>query len=50
MKLFADKEVNTGRQIEFDYSKGLFLFAILFVHAFQIAGRGAGMESVSNKG
>lgn len=40
--LFAERDVNTGRQLEFDYSKGIFLFLILFVHAFQIAGAGAG--------
>jgi hypothetical protein len=47
--LFADKEVNTGRQVEFDYSKGLFLFAILFIHAFQVAGRDAGMNDEAYK-
>jgi hypothetical protein len=47
--LLASEEVNTGRQIEFDYSKGLFLFAILFIHAFQLAGRGAGMDAAAYK-
>ena len=47
--LFSDKEVNTGRQIEFDYSKGLFLFAILFIHAFQVAGGGGGTNHTAYK-
>lgn len=32
------KEVNTGRQVEFDYLKGLFIPMILLVHAFQMLG------------
>ena len=47
--MFSDKEINTGRQIEFDYAKGLFLLAILLIHSFQIAGRGAGSETEAFK-
>jgi len=47
--LFANNEVNTGRQVEFDYSKGLFFLAILFIHAFQAAGGGAGADEVAYK-
>ena len=36
--MFADKDVNTGRQIEFDYMKGLFIPMILLIHSFQMMG------------
>lgn len=45
----AKNDVNTGRQIEFDYSKGLFMFAILFIHAFQVLGKGMGKEAYAYK-
>ena len=34
--MFSKDEINTGRQIEFDYIKGLFVPMILLVHAFQM--------------
>ena len=34
--LLQKTEINTGRQIEFDYLKGLFIPMILFIHAFQL--------------
>ncbi|MGI6579308.1 MAG: hypothetical protein ACOX3H_03530 [Saccharofermentanales bacterium] len=34
--MFAEKEINTGRQIEFDYLKGLFIPMILLIHSFQM--------------
>ena len=39
-KTFAPKksQVNTGRQVEFDYLKGLFIPIILIIHAFQVLG------------
>ncbi|MCL1918502.1 MAG: hypothetical protein FWG14_09330, partial [Peptococcaceae bacterium] len=48
-KIFADSAINTGRQTEFDYLKGLLWLVILFIHAFQIAGIGAGIESTAYK-
>jgi arginine exporter protein ArgO len=36
--MIAEKEINTGRQIEFDYLKGLFIPMILLIHSFQIMG------------
>lgn len=36
--MFSKDEINTGRQIEFDYIKGLFVPMILLVHAFQMLG------------
>lgn len=34
--MLAKTEINTGRQIEFDYMKGLFTPMILLIHSFQI--------------
>lgn len=34
-KVFAQDEVNTGRQREFDYLKGIFMLFIFLIHAFQ---------------
>lgn len=35
--MFLDKnEINTGRQFEFDYLKGMFIPIILFIHSFQL--------------
>lgn len=34
--MFSKDEINIGRQIEFDYMKGLFVPMILLVHAFQL--------------
>lgn len=36
--MFAKTDVNTGRQVELDYMKGLFVPMILFIHAFQMLG------------
>ncbi len=36
--MFAKTEVNTGRQIEFDYLKGWFIPLILLIHSFQLMG------------
>lgn len=36
--MFAKKDINTGRQVELDYMKGLFVPMILFIHAFQMLG------------
>lgn len=36
--MIAKSEVNTGRQIEFDYLKGFFIPLILLIHAFQMLG------------
>ena len=36
--MFAKNDVNTGRQIEFDYLKGFFIPLILLIHAFQMLG------------
>ncbi len=36
--MFAKTDVNTGRQTELDYMKGLFVPMILFIHAFQMLG------------
>ncbi len=36
--MFAKNDVNTGRQVEFDYMKGLFIPMILLIHAFQMLG------------
>ena len=47
--IISKDDLNTGRQIEFDYSKGLFMFAILFVHAFQVLGKGMGKEAYAYK-
>lgn len=33
--IFSQKEVNTGRQREFDYLKGIFMVLIYLIHAFQ---------------
>lgn len=33
--IFSKEEVNTGRQREFDYLKGSFMFFIYLIHAFQ---------------
>ncbi len=33
--VFSKEEINTGRQREFDYLKGLFLLFIYLIHAFQ---------------
>lgn len=34
-KIFSKQEVNTGRQREFDYLKGIFMLFIYLIHAFQ---------------
>ena len=36
--MFSKNEINTGRQVEFDYMKGLFVPLILLIHAFQMLG------------
>lgn len=36
--MFAKTDINTGRQVEFDYLKGLFIPMILLIHAFQMLG------------
>ena len=36
--MFSKQEINTGRQIEFDYMKGFFTPMILLIHAFQLLG------------
>lgn len=36
--MLAKSEINTGRQVEFDYLKGLFIPMILLIHAFQVLG------------
>ncbi len=36
--MFAKTDINTGRQVEFDYMKGLFIPMILLIHAFQMLG------------
>jgi len=36
--MFVKTDINTGRQIELDYMKGLFVPMILFIHAFQMLG------------
>ena len=36
--MFAKTDINTGRQVELDYMKGLFVPMILFIHAFQMLG------------
>ena len=36
--MFAKTEINTGRQIEFDYLKGWFIPLILLIHSFQLMG------------
>lgn len=41
--MFDSKEINTGRQIEFDYMKGLFIPMILLIHAFQMLGGSASL-------
>lgn len=33
--IISKQPINMGRQKEFDYCKGLFMFAIFFIHAFQ---------------
>lgn len=37
-KVMAKDDVNTGRQIEFDYMKGIFMLFIFLVHAYQATG------------
>ena len=39
--MLANTEINTGRQVEFDYMKGLFTPMILLIHAFQMLGGAA---------
>jgi len=39
--MLAKTEINTGRQVEFDYMKGLFTPMILLIHAFQMLGGAA---------
>ncbi len=36
--MFSKNDINTGRQVEFDYLKGLFIPMILLIHAFQMLG------------
>ena len=36
--MFSKTEINTGRQIEFDYLKGWFIPLILLIHSFQLMG------------
>jgi len=36
--MFSKTDINTGRQVEFDYLKGLFIPMILLIHAFQMLG------------
>ena len=36
--MLAKSEINTDRQVEFDYLKGLFIPMILLIHAFQVLG------------
>lgn len=36
--MFSKNEINTGRQYEFDYMKGIFTPMILLIHAFQMLG------------
>ena len=36
--MFSKTDINTGRQVELDYMKGLFVPMILFIHAFQMLG------------
>ena len=43
-KIFSGEEINKSRQIEFDLAKGFFVFNIIFIHAFQVAGRGNGTK------
>lgn len=38
MSIMAKEEVNTGRQIEFDYMKGIFMLFIFLIHAYQATG------------
>lgn len=44
--MFSKEEINTGRQVEFDYLKGLFIPMILFIHAFQMLGGAAAQVPV----
>ncbi len=37
-KIFSKTEINTGRQREFDYLKGIFMLFIYLIHAFQATG------------
>ena len=46
MSLFAKNETNTGRQLEFDYLKGLFLILIFYIHSYQGTGSVANADSV----
>lgn len=39
--MLAKTEINIGRQVEFDYMKGLFIPMILLIHAFQMLGGAA---------
>lgn len=34
-RIFSQEEINTGRQREFDYLKGIFMVLIYLIHAFQ---------------
>ncbi len=36
--MLAKTDINTGRQVEFDYMKGLFIPMILLIHSFQMLG------------
>ncbi|MBQ8015550.1 MAG: hypothetical protein IJ264_05125 [Clostridia bacterium] len=36
--MLSKTEINTGRQVEFDYLKGLFIPIILLIHSFQVLG------------
>lgn len=36
--IFSQEEINTGRQREFDYLKGIFMLLIYLIHAFQATG------------
>ncbi len=38
MKIIGSKEVNTGRQTEYDYLKGMFMPFIFLIHAYQATG------------
>jgi len=46
--MLAKAEINTGRQIEFDYMKGFFTPMILLIHAFQVL-RGAAPQTDAYK-
>ncbi len=38
MKIIGSKEVNIGRQVEYDYLKGMFMPFIFLIHAYQATG------------